>query len=124
MQLYKGGFESKFGGRISSVAEITGKEGNSKQLNVGVDAGLLAADTFVEVPIGDKFTSLFAIRRSYQTSLYQKIFDKYSGTSTTTTQTAQDGGSGGGRFNLPARHRNLFSIELLRIDNQCFIQNN
>lgn len=99
VQLYKGGFESKFGGRIGSVAEITGKEGNSKQFNAGIDAGLLAANAFVEVPIGDKFTSLFAVRRSYQTSLYQKIFDKYSGTSTT-TQPTQGGGPGGGRFNF------------------------
>ena len=77
--MYKGGFESKFGGRIGSVAEITGKEGNSKGLNVGVDAGFLAANAFVEVPIGNKFTSMFAFRRSYQTSLYDKIFKKYNG---------------------------------------------
>lgn len=98
VQLYKGGFESKFGGRISSVAEITGKEGNSKQFNAGLDVGLLAANAFVEVPIGDKFTSLFAFRRSYQTSLYQKIFDKYSGTTSTTATPAA--GPGGGRFNF------------------------
>ncbi|MBL7817352.1 MAG: TonB-dependent receptor [Saprospiraceae bacterium] len=97
VQLYKGGFESKFGGRISSVAEITGKEGNSKGFNAGLDVGLLASNAFVEVPIGDKFTSMFAVRRSYQTALYQKIFDKYSNTSTTTTPAA---GPGGGRFNF------------------------
>lgn len=99
VQLYKGGFESKFGGRISSVAEITGKEGNSKQFNMGIDAGLLAANAFVEVPMGDKVTSLFAFRRSYQSGLYQKIFNKFSGGTTTTTPTI-GGGPGGGRFNF------------------------
>lgn len=32
IQLYKGGFESRFGGRLSSVTEITGKDGNQKNL--------------------------------------------------------------------------------------------
>jgi ferric enterobactin receptor len=99
VQLYKGGFESKFGGRIGSVAEITGKEGNSKGTNVGIDAGFLAANAFVEVPIGDKFTSMFAFRRSYQTSLYDKIFKKYNGAAQVAS--IQQGGRGGfgNRFN-------------------------
>jgi ferric enterobactin receptor len=100
VQLYKGGFESKFGGRIASVAEITGKEGNSKQFNMGADVGLLAANAFVEVPISDKVTSLFAFRRSYQTPLYQKIFNKYNGG--TNQQTQQQTGRSGGRFNTVA----------------------
>jgi ferric enterobactin receptor len=79
VQLYKGGFESKFGGRIGSVAEITGKEGNSKGTNIGLDAGFLAANAFVEIPLGEKFTSMVAFRRSFKTGLYNKIFDKYGG---------------------------------------------
>lgn len=94
VQLYKGGFESKFGGRISSVAEITGKEGNSKQTNVGLNLGFLASNAEVEVPIGDKITTLFAVRRSYQSGLYQKIFNKYAGG---TTQVTTQGFGGGPR---------------------------
>ena len=59
VQLYKGGFESKFGGRISGVAEITGKDGNSREVNVGADISLLSLNAYVEGPInaekwGDK----------------------------------------------------------------------
>jgi ferric enterobactin receptor len=79
VQLYKGGFEAKFGGRIGSVAEITAKEGNSKQFNTGFDIGLLAANAFVEVPIGDKFTSQFTFRRSWKSPLYNTLFKKFSG---------------------------------------------
>jgi ferric enterobactin receptor len=110
VQLYKGGFESKFGGRISSVAEITGKEGNSKQFNAGIDAGLLAANAFMEVPVGGKITSMFAFRRSYQTTLYQKIFNKYSGTNSTSTAQAQ--GPGGGRFNATTTTPKSFFYDL------------
>ncbi len=73
VQLYKGGFESKFGGRLSSVTEITGKDGNAKKWTLGGEVSLLSVNLFAEVPIGDKFTSLFAFRRSYQGYLYDKI---------------------------------------------------
>ena len=32
VQLYKGGFESKYGGKISSVMELTGKTGNTNKI--------------------------------------------------------------------------------------------
>ncbi|OFY38407.1 MAG: hypothetical protein A2X18_02755 [Bacteroidetes bacterium GWF2_40_14] len=80
VQLYKGGFESKFGGRLSSVTEITGKDGNTKKLSVGAEVSLLSFNGCVEIPIGDKITSLFAYRRSYQGYLYKKISDQNSST--------------------------------------------
>jgi ferric enterobactin receptor len=86
VQLYKGGFESKFGGRISSVAEITGKEGNSKETNLGLNAGFLAVNAFAEIPIGDKFTSIFSVRRSFQTPLYTALFQKFGGGGNTAPQ--------------------------------------
>jgi hypothetical protein len=73
VQLYKGGFDAKFGGRLSSVTEITGKDGNSKKATVGAEISLLSMNTYVEVPIGDRVTTLFAFRRSYQGYLYDKI---------------------------------------------------
>ncbi|MBK6478874.1 MAG: TonB-dependent receptor, partial [Saprospiraceae bacterium] len=46
-------------------------------LTWGINAGLLAANATAEIPIGDKMTTLFAFRRSYQSGLYNKIFNKY-----------------------------------------------
>lgn len=115
VQLYKGGFESKFGGRISSVAEITGKDGNSRQFNLGLHAGLLAANATMEIPVGDKITSLFAFRRSYQSGLYQKLFDKYSGNSTSVSpgpNPNNPGGPGGPRFNFTSTVPKSFFYDL------------
>jgi len=78
VQLYKGGFESRFGGRLSSVTEITGKDGNQKKVNVGADVSLLSINAFAEVPIGKKFSSIIAIRRSYKGFVYNTIFDKFN----------------------------------------------
>ena len=79
VQLYKGGFEPKFGGRVSGVAEITAKEGNNKQFNAGIDLGFISTNAFIEVPINDQITTFLAARRSYQTGFYNAIFKKYSG---------------------------------------------
>lgn len=89
VQLYKGGFDSKFGGRLSSVTEITAKDGNSKNFNIGGDISLLSINGYMEVPVGEKFTSLFAFRRSFKGPLYNKIFDQYN---TATTVPAGLGG--------------------------------
>jgi len=47
VQLYKGGFESRFGGRLSSVTEITGKDGNQNRFNAGLDLSLLSMNAFI-----------------------------------------------------------------------------
>lgn len=78
IQLYKGGYESRFGGRLSSVTEITGKEGNNKKFNMGGDISLLSINAFAEIPIGKKFTSIIAVRRSFKSPVYKKLFNKFS----------------------------------------------
>jgi len=90
VQLYKGGFESRFGGRISSVTEITSKEGNQKNINLGADLSLLSMNFFAEVPIGDKFSSFIAFRKSYQGALYQALFDKFNKRSSTSAPVNQN----------------------------------
>ncbi|WP_320053874.1 carboxypeptidase-like regulatory domain-containing protein [uncultured Acetobacteroides sp.] len=80
IQIFKGGFDARYGGTASSVIEITGKSGNRYKpiFSVGVDP--LSVDVSAEVPIGRKLSLVVAARRSYtdvyQTSLYSKLFDK------------------------------------------------
>ncbi len=90
VQLYKGVFDAKYGGRLSSVVEITGKDGNNRRFNAGGDLSLLSANVWLEKPFGEKFTTIITARRSWQGPLYQKIFDRFSGEDETE--------STGGRF--------------------------
>jgi ferric enterobactin receptor len=93
VQLYKGGFDSKFGGRLSSVMEITGKDGNQNKMNCGADLSLLSVNAFAEIPVGKKITSVIAFRRSYKGDLYNKIFDKFNKSQTTSGDDEPSGGS-------------------------------
>lgn len=99
IQLYKGGFDAKFGGRISAVAEITGKEGNKKEFNAGADISLLSANGYIETPIGDKWTFLIAARRSWKGPLYKKLFERF--TTESTNQNTQTGSLPGGTGRNP-----------------------
>ena len=73
VQLYKGGFDAKYGGRLSSVTEITAKDGNKNRFTLGGEVSLLSVNAYTEIPIGSKVTTLFAFRRSYQGYMWNKV---------------------------------------------------
>ncbi len=78
VQLFKGGFDAKYGGRLSSVVEITGKDGNQKGFNMAADLSLMSMNGFMELPISDKLTATISGRRSWESPLYQKMFETYT----------------------------------------------
>ncbi|MBN2288611.1 MAG: TonB-dependent receptor [Candidatus Glassbacteria bacterium] len=83
IRVYKGGFPAEFGGRTSSVVNLTGKTGDVNKLRYGAGMNLLSGHGVVEVPLMDNLTFLLSARRSYtdvvQSSLYNKLFDFISG---------------------------------------------
>jgi hypothetical protein len=94
VQLHKGGFDAKYGGRLSSVMEIVGKTGNDKTFNAGGDAGFLGFNVFMEIPFKNEKGSFFAAgRRSFQSFMYNKFTSVYS-------ENNQSASGGGGRFNM------------------------
>lgn len=95
LQLHKSAFESKYGGRLSSVVNITGKEGNKKKFNAGADLSLLGINLFAEGPLGNKISGLITYRRSLKTGLYDKIVDKITGTSSSGSTNGPSGPGGG-----------------------------
>ncbi len=111
VQLYKGGFEAKFGGRLSSVVELTGKDGNSEEFNMGVGLSLLSVNAFVEAPLFDgKGSFLVAGRRSFQSNFYSNLFDAFTEANEGTTATG--GGFGRGRFGQQEVKPNSFFYDL------------
>ncbi len=78
VQLYKGGFEARYGGRLSSVMEIIGKTGNDQKFNAGVDAGFIGINAYTEIPLKGKGSIFLAARRSYKTFLYEKMFSSFN----------------------------------------------
>ncbi len=64
--LYKGSFPAHFGGRLSSVVDITTNDGNDKKLHGGFSIGLISARLNLDGPIyKDKTTFNLSARRTY-----------------------------------------------------------
>jgi len=65
MELYKSSIPAKFGGRISSVLDINGREGNKKKFEGSVSLGLLTSRITLEGPIGEKTSFILGGRTTY-----------------------------------------------------------
>ncbi|MDH4057591.1 MAG: TonB-dependent receptor [Cyclobacteriaceae bacterium] len=79
VQLYKGGFPAKYGGRISSVVDLTGKTGNFEEVKGEVGINLISANGYVEIPVTPKLSFLFAGRRSYTDIIQSGVYKEISG---------------------------------------------
>lgn len=104
VQLYKGGFEAKYGGRISSVVDLTGKNGNTESASGNVGISAISVNGSVEAPFDDGKGSIFiGARRSFtdiiRSGLYKDVFDLFEEDNQNTQQGPGAGpGGGGGRF--------------------------
>lgn len=78
VELIKGGFPARYGGRLSSVLDIQMKEGNKKELHGEAGIGLVASRLTLEGPFKKGKESSFMIsgRRTYIDILSQPIIQK------------------------------------------------
>ncbi len=66
VELIKGGFPARYGGRLSSVLDIRMKEGNTKKLSGTASIGLISSKLTLEGPLGSENTSfIISGRRTY-----------------------------------------------------------
>lgn len=66
IELYKSSIPVQYGGRISSVLEIKGREGNSKKLSGSLGVGVLTSRFHLEGPLGsEKTTFIVGGRTTY-----------------------------------------------------------
>lgn len=77
IDLYKSGFTARYGGRISSVVNATGKRGNPDELKAGMGISLTSFNTYFESPINKKVSIIFGLRQSYQNFIKNNIYDRF-----------------------------------------------
>jgi len=77
--LIKGGMPAKYGGRLSSVVDITMKDGNNKAYEVDGGIGLIASRLAIQGPlIKDKASFIVSARRTYIDALTRPFVNKES----------------------------------------------
>lgn len=78
VELYKSSIPSKFGGRLSSVLDISSREGNKKNFQGTAGVGLLTSRFNIEGPIKkDKTSFILGGRTTYASWLLNLLPDEY-----------------------------------------------
>ncbi len=79
IQVYKGGYPAKYGGRVSSVITMTGKTGNTDLTKYNLNLNLLSTGISIEQPLFGRGSIFLSARSSYsdyyKTKLYDKIYN-------------------------------------------------
>lgn len=87
INLIKGGFPARYGGRLSSVLDISLKEGNKKEFQGSGSIGLISSKLTLEGPIiKDRTSFIVSARRTYLDYLIQPLLRSMSGEDEYTTQ--------------------------------------
>lgn len=96
IQLYKSSLDAKYGGRLSSVLEISSKEGNKKEMTGSAGIGLITSKFHLEGPIGEseKTSFILGARTTYAKWLVSFLPKDY-----------EDGDAGFTDLNLNIHHQ-------------------
>ena len=79
VSLIKGGMPAQYGGRLSSVLDVSMKEGNNKELQVEGGIGLIASRVSIQGPIKkEKASFIISARRTYIDALTKPFVNKES----------------------------------------------
>lgn len=74
IEFFKGGFGAQFGGRLSSVMNISTKDGNKNKFGVKASGSLLSGKFLLEGPIG-KGSFIVAGRKSFSNQIIKKFLN-------------------------------------------------
>jgi ferric enterobactin receptor len=65
IQVFRGGFDSRYGERVSGIVDITGKSGNQYKPAFSGGINLISGTLTAEIPVSEKFTVVAGGRRAY-----------------------------------------------------------
>jgi hypothetical protein len=78
VQVHKGMFDARYGGRVAGVIDITTKNGNTVKPSLNVKLNMINAKATVEIPISKKWSLFAGARRSFtdvvQSNLFNTLF--------------------------------------------------
>ncbi|MDP4173494.1 MAG: TonB-dependent receptor [Bacteroidota bacterium] len=81
VNVYKGGFPAKYGGRVAGIIEYSSKSGDVNNTHITLGANQLSFKGTAEIPLFGKGSVLLSARRSFSDyilgSLYDRIFNSF-----------------------------------------------
>src|SRR5690606_40393859 len=65
VDFYKGGLPARYGGRLSSVIDVSTREGNLEEIKSDLRVGLINSGYNLEGPLGESASFIGTLRASY-----------------------------------------------------------
>lgn len=65
IEVYKGGYEARYGGRVGGIVDITGKNGNLRKPSFTFNINNTTLNSLVEIPVSKNSSLLAAYRKTY-----------------------------------------------------------
>ncbi|MEO9484252.1 MAG: carboxypeptidase-like regulatory domain-containing protein [Ekhidna sp.] len=77
VSIYKGGFGPRYGGRVSSVVDVAGKNGGADGFNGSAGLNMLSFNTTLKIPISRKTSALVAFRQSFTDIINSDLYQEF-----------------------------------------------
>ena len=78
VDFYKGAFPSRYGGRLSSIIDVSSRDGNMERISGAASLGLLKGSLTLEGPIvKEKASMMVSARRTWIDALWRPFFDEF-----------------------------------------------
>lgn len=77
VSIYKGGFGPKYGGRVSSVVDVAGKNGGVDGFGGSAGLNMLSFNTTLNIPFGKKTSALVAFRQSFTDIINSDLYEEF-----------------------------------------------
>jgi hypothetical protein len=65
IEVYKGGYDARYGERVGGIVNITGKNGNTENTSFSVNLNNMTLNGMVEIPIAKNGSFIVALRHTY-----------------------------------------------------------
>jgi hypothetical protein len=65
IEVFKGGYDARYGERVGGIVNITGKNGNTQRTSFSVEINNMTMNGMVEIPVAKKGSLVIALRHTY-----------------------------------------------------------
>ncbi|GAB4340830.1 MAG: TonB-dependent receptor [Calditrichia bacterium] len=77
LRVYKSGFPSKYGGRVSGIIDLTSKNGNAFKPKFTAEVGQMTIGSSLEFPLSNWGAFLLSARHSYENNMLSRLFEVF-----------------------------------------------
>jgi hypothetical protein len=91
IEIYKGGFEAKYGNRVGGIVNITGKNGNTQKPTFSININPTTVNSLLEIPLFKKSSFMVAYRQTYYNLYNADDFNIFAPTRSVSKSTQGNG---------------------------------